>query len=308
MYTKLTDGLNPKGENNMKDLKDKVAVVTGGASGIGLGIARALAKKGTHIVIADMQQEKAKLAADELAKTGVKILSFACDVSERSSVARLADEAWSAFGHVDIIVNNAGVFPGVGPLVDAQEDAFRWVLDVNVIGVWHGCSIFGKRFQEQGTPAHIVNTGSENSISPAHPYAGFYTASKHAVLALSDILRMELPDFIGVSIVCPGAVKTQLMNSSRYRLDRFGGPTEPDPAISDGGQMQSGMEADEIGERTVKGVENGDFYIVTHPHVREFVEERYNELLAAFDAQAPHYPGDDIHNPRKLLEQTKIER
>ena len=290
----------------MKDLKDKVAVITGGASGIGLGIARALAKRGTHIVIADIQKEKAKAAADELAKTGVRTLAFPCDVSERNAVERLADQAWSTFGHVDLLFNNAGAFPSVGPLIDADENVFRWILDVNVIGVWHGCSIFGKRFLKQGTPAHIVNTGSEHSISPAHPFAGFYTASKHTVLALSDILRMELPDFIGVSILCPGTIRTNLMNSTRYRLDRYGGPKEPDPAISDGGPMKLGMDPDEIGERAIEGILRGDFYIVTHPHVREFVEERYKEILTAFDAQAPHYPGDDQYNPRKLLEQAKI--
>ena len=132
----------------MKDLKDKVAVVTGCASGIGLGIAKALANAGTHIVVADIQEDKAEAAAAEIAKLGVKTSTFKCDVTDRSSVEKLAEHAWAEFGHVDIIVNNAGVMTEGCPLVDEKEADFRWLLDVNLIGEWNGCAVFGKRFIE----------------------------------------------------------------------------------------------------------------------------------------------------------------
>jgi NAD(P)-dependent dehydrogenase (short-subunit alcohol dehydrogenase family) len=287
----------------MKDLKGKVSVVTGGASGIGLGIARALARAGTHVLIADIQKDKAAQAAAEVAKLGVRTSAFACDVSNRSAVEKLADQAWSEFGHVDLIFNNAGVMSEIGPLIDASEENFRWLLEVNVLGVWLGCAVFGKRFQEQGTPAHIINTGSEHSLYPSHPFGGFYTATKHAILALSDVLRLELPDFIQVSILCPGLVSTELARSGGLRPERFGGPAPLDPAMAGEDVTQLGMSADDIGERAIEGVRRGDFYIVTHPHNRPYIEDRYREILTAFEIQAPHYEGDEVYDVRKIMVQ-----
>ena len=119
------------------------------------------------------------------------------------------------------------------------------VLEVNLIGVWHGCAVFGRRFVDQGTPAHIVNTGSEHSLGVPHLRAGAYTASKHAVLGLSDVLRRELPDHVKVSVLCPGIVPSRLAEAARNRPERFGGPLEPD----DGPAMpaDTGIPADEVG-------------------------------------------------------------
>ena len=161
----------------MKELKNKVAVITGGSSGIGFGIARALAKAETHLVINDIKEDNATQAAEALQEYGIRTSSFACDVSVHSEVEELAKFAWSEFGHVDMIFNNAGVTCGVGPLIEGKVEDFRWLLDVNLIGEWNGCSVFGKRFIEQGTPAHIVNTASENSFYPAAPLQGFYVAT-----------------------------------------------------------------------------------------------------------------------------------
>jgi NAD(P)-dependent dehydrogenase (short-subunit alcohol dehydrogenase family) len=285
----------------MQDLSDKVAVVTGGASGIGLGISRALAARGVHVVVADIEEDAAARAADELSQQGVRTQAARCDVSDRSSVEALADRAWREFGHVDIAVNNAGVFPPPGPLVDCREQDARWVLEVNVLGILHGCAVFGRRFMDQGTPAHIVNTGSENSLGVPHTNAAVYTASKHAVLGLSDVLRRELPDFIKVSIVCPGIVTTQLQSALRNRPERYGGPTSPQPRREP--QPDIGLMPDEVGVRVVEGIERDDFYIVTHPPVRELVEERAAEILAAFDAQAARFEGDERLDTRAVIRQ-----
>jgi NAD(P)-dependent dehydrogenase (short-subunit alcohol dehydrogenase family) len=220
-------------------------------------------------------------------------------------VERLADYAWTEFGHVDIVVNNAGVACEVGPIIDGKEEDFRWLLDVNLMGEWNGCSVFSRRFIEQGTSAYILNTASENSFYVAAPYSGFYVATKHAVLGMSDALRMELPDFIHVSILACGLVNTSLIDAGEGRPERFGGPVIRDEAIKQAGRqvMQMGMNPDEVGRLAVKGIRRGDFYIVTHPHNRDYIVERYDEILEAYDSQAPHFEGDDKYDVRKIFAQ-----
>lgn len=275
------------------ELRDKVAVVTGGASGIGRAIGLALAEKGTHVVVADIERGRAEAVANEIAARGVKSVGLACDVAREESVETLADDAWKRFGHVDLVVNNAGVAGGTWLLESSAKD-MRWLFEVNVFGVWYGCKAFGRRFEEQGTPAWIVNTGSEHSLGMPHIQAGFYTATKHAVLGLSDVLRNELPPHIGISVLCPGVVKTDFWNASRNRPAEHGGPAEAAKEVR--AIMERGKDALEIGRQAVAGVERGDFYIVTHPHARGYVEKRYAEMLAAFDAQAPFQAGEERYD------------
>jgi len=268
----------------------KVAVVTGGASGIGRAIGLALAEKGAHVVVADMEEARARAVAEEIGTRGVRALAVACDVSNEAEVEQLAERSWRDFGQVDVVFNNAGVSGGTWLLESSSAD-LAWLFSVNVFGVWYGCKVFGRRFREQGTPAWIVNTGSEHSLGMPHIQAGFYTATKHAVLGLSDVLRAELPPHIGISILCPGVVRTEFWNASRNRPAAFGGPAEAAEEIR--AIMERGKDALEIGRQTVAGVERGDFYIVTHPHARTYVEKRYSEMLAAFDAQAPFREGEE---------------
>jgi NAD(P)-dependent dehydrogenase (short-subunit alcohol dehydrogenase family) len=181
---------------------------------------------------------------------------------------------------VDVVANNAGVFPRFASVLDTDETEARWVLEVNLMGVWHGCAAFGRRFVEQGTPAHVLNTGSENSVGIPHTHAAFYTASKHGVLALSDVLRRELPDFVGVSVLCPGMVDTDLAASPGRRHDRFGGPGERNPWLS----LEGGMDPVEVGELAVAGMRRGDFLIMTHASVRQLTDARAEDVAAAFDA------------------------
>jgi NAD(P)-dependent dehydrogenase (short-subunit alcohol dehydrogenase family) len=279
----------------MEQLAGQVAVVTGAGSGIGRGIVAALAAAGTHVMIADIDVAAARETAAQLAGAGVEAVAAECDVTDREAVEALADKAWAHFGHVDIAVNNAGVFPPVRSAINIDERDARWVLEVNLMGAWYGCSAFGRRFTEQGTPAHILNTGSENSLGVAHAGAAFYTASKHALLGLSDVLRQELPDFIDVSILCPGMVATSLASSARHRPERFGGPGPQAHSAS------MGLDPADIGRAAVAGIRRGDFYIVTHAPVREIIAERAAEILAAFDAQAPRYLGDEAIDTRALM-------
>jgi meso-butanediol dehydrogenase/(S,S)-butanediol dehydrogenase/diacetyl reductase len=257
-------------------VRDKVAVVTGGASGIGRAIGLALAENGAHVVVADVEEPRARQVAEEIASHGVRATAVVCDVSKEESVEELAERTWREFGRVDLLFNNAGVSGGTW-LLDSSSKDLAWLFSVNVFGVWYGCKSFGRRFRDQGTPAWIVNTGSEHSLGLPHIQAGFYTATKHAVLGLSDVLRSELPPHVGISILCPGVVKTDFWNASRNRPTEFGGPAEAAKEIK--AIMDRGKEALEIGRQAVAGVERGDFYIVTHPHARGYVEKRCGEIL-----------------------------
>jgi len=264
----------------MERFEGSVAVVTGGGSGIGRGIARALARAGSDVVVADIDGTGAADVAEELRTVGVDAIGVACDVTDRDAVERLADLAWERSGRVDVVVNNAGVFPKFASTLDLDEHDARWVLEVNLLGVAFGCAVFGKRFVDQGTPAHILNTGSENSVGVPHTHAAMYTASKHAVLGFSDVLRRELPDFVGVSVLCPGMVDTGLATAGHHRPERFGGPTPTNPWLS----LDGGMDPDAVGQLAVEGMRRGDFVIMTHPSVRAIAEQRARDVLDAFDA------------------------
>lgn len=280
----------------MDNFENKVAVITGGASGIGLALAQALIKRGGKAIIVDINVDALNKSAVEL---GPEATVFSCNVADLESVKELADKAWAVHGQVDLVFNNAGVIGKSAPIVNTDSNDFKWVMDVNVGGVWNGCHVFGKRFIEQGSPAHIINTGSENSVGVPNPNIAPYTASKHAVLAISDVLREELPDFIGVSILCPGVANTGIGTAVNRRPQEYGGVTD----VYQGGDLSSGMSPDDIAEHTLDAVLRGDFYIVTHPHVREFANIRHQEISEAFDQQAPYYEGSEQYNPRILMKQ-----
>jgi len=279
----------------MKNFRGKVAVVTGAGSGIGRGIALALAEQGCHVVVTDIDGSSAGHVAAEVESRGVQSRAAGLDVTDRDAVEAIADYAWAEFGHVEICVNNAGVFPPLSRAINIKEADARWVLDVNLMGAWYGCSAFGRRFLEQEGETHILNTCSENSLGVAHAGAAFYTASKHALLGLSDVLRYEMPERIGISILCPGMVKTNLQGSVARRHERYGGAKEVTP------REGMGLDPEEVGHRAVEGIERGDFYIVTHPPVRDIAQERSNEILDAFDAQAPRVPGVEFVDTRALI-------
>src|ERR1700735_659731 len=167
------------GGNFMEQLAGRVAVVTGAGSGIGRGIAAALAAAGTHVMIADIDAAATRETAAQLVGAGVEVVAAECDVTDREAVEALASKAWAHFGHVDIAVNNAGVFPPVRRAINIDERDARWVLEVNLMGAWYGCSAFGRRFTDQGTPAHILNTRSAHHRRGAHARAGVFTAGQH---------------------------------------------------------------------------------------------------------------------------------
>jgi len=276
----------------------KNAVVTGAASGIGRAIALALAERGANVVVADIEQTRAQEVAAEVEANGVRAVALACDVSREDAVEELATRSWEHFGRIDAVFNNAGVNSGT-MLLDSTTADLEWLFSVNVFGIFHGCRIFGRRFRDQGGEAWICNTGSEHSLCVPHIQSSIYNATKHAVLGMSDVLRKELPPEIGVSVLCPGIVATEFWNAARNRPDALGGKAEGTPDVK--AITARGIDASEIGRRAVEGVERGDFLIVTHSHVRDYVDKRYQEVAAAFESQAPRTEGDERYDVMNIV-------
>ena len=280
------------------EISGKGAVVTGAGSGIGAGIAAALVEAGASVIVADIELDKAEAVAGELNRGGGRAFACKCDVRRYSEVEALADFAWKTLGHVEILCNNAGVAP-IGAAVTASENDARWIFDVNVFGVWNGMRIFAQRFLEAGAPAWIVNTGSHHSIGAPSKNVALYVSTKHAVLGLSEGFRTEMGDQVGMSVLCPGIINTELWNSDRNRPDEFGGATEAEAAKGEAVRdvvRQLGFPPRKVGELVVKAIEAEDFWIWTHPQDIELIEKRYQESAESIQRQWPDGP-TALHKP-----------
>ena len=218
----------------MQDFTDKVAVISGGVNGIGFDIAKALAREKCHVVIADLDQEACDAAAADIAALGVTTLGHKCDVTQQADIVALADAAWAKFGRVDILFNNAGVGAGLVSSPKMSDADLRWIFEVNFFGNWHMCMEFLRRFKAQDSEAHICNTASENSIGWPMPLMTGYNASKAAVLGYTGMLRMELPDHISVSLLCPGWTQTDIGNSGTKAAGAIWRPERAAPGLSYG--------------------------------------------------------------------------
>ncbi len=267
----------------MDSFEGKIAVVTGGASGIGRGIARALAGEGAHVVVADVDEPGARDTAEALRGRGVRSLAVRTDVRETASVDALADAVRKEFDGVDLLFNNAGVYLG-GEMRDVTEDDWRFVLDVNLDGVFRVGQTFSRILREQGRGGHIVNTASVGGFV-AHGAGLAYGVSKFGVVAYSEALRADLePEGIGVSTLCPGPIDTNLPASDRLRRtsEQAGGFSEAlSPFIRDG------MKPDEVGPIVLRGIRANLPYIFTDDGMRDFFAQRFATILAGFDQIAP---------------------
>lgn len=267
----------------MQELEGRVAVITGGGSGIGEGLATACGAAGMRVVVSDIEEAQAERVAAELRDRGSEAIAVRTDVSEASSVEELAARSYDAFGAVHLLCNNAGVM-ALSALVEAPQHDWEWTLSVNLYGQVHGIRAFVPRMRAQGEPAHIVNTASIAGVVPLARELGVYTASKYASVGISEMLRAELePDGIGVSVVCPGSVETGIFRAERNRPQEFGGSVTDDSG-EDPGVAPGRMSAVEAAERILDGVRANRMYIFTHPELREQVQERFERMLADFDA------------------------
>lgn len=283
----------------MKTLEGRVAVVTGGGSGIGRGMAEAFAAEGMKVVLADVERPVLDKTLEELRATGADALAVECDVSKQESVDHLAQAALDAFGAVHVLCNNAGVAGTGGRATwEASLDDWNWVLSVNLMGVVHGIRSFVPILLEQQDEGHIVNTASMAGLIPG---GGIYGVTKHAVVSLSESLFGEFAAreaAIGVSVLCPGWVNTNILESERNR------PEEPreDPGelapqfklmrqvVED--LVKKGLDPGEVGNIVVDAIRSQRFYVFTHPW-QSMVERRMQNILQGCDPVGALPPGMD---------------
>lgn len=270
----------------MRDIKGKTAIVTGAASGIGLGIAKALAHAGANIVLADLLPEPLAAARKTIEAIGVRAVGVTVDVSDSASVTAAGKVALDAFGALHIVVNNAGVAMHGTPIEKVTSEEWDWVIGVNVKGVINGIRTFVPMIRSHGQGGHVVNTGSVSSFFVREGRnQGAYAMTKYAVLALSEALEQELAGSgIGVSILCPGGVNTSIFDSAATRPDRFGGTYRRPEQEALRSAFANGMLApDVVGRRVLQAIQNDEFYILTHTGEREIISERLDRIKAAFD-------------------------
>ncbi len=267
----------------MEDLAGRVAVVTGGASGIGAGIARACAEQGMRVALADIELAPAEQLARALEAEGTPAFAVRTDVSAPADFERLADAVFERFGAADVLFNNAGVAQG-GAIHEFTPGDWSWLLGVNLYGVVNGCRAFVPRWLSLGEPAHVVNTASVGGFLSG-PILGMYSTTKYAVVAYSEALAQELAaNRIGVSILCPGWTDTNLGDASRNRPAALGRAPDNLGIITPG--MAEGMDPIEVGRRALRGVRENAMYVFTHPEFQPLIADRFAKVIAALERAA----------------------
>jgi len=278
----------------MKEFKGKVAVITGGASGIGRGIAEWCVREGIKVVLADIDEADLTKAESELKSSGGTVLGVRTDVSKRAEVELLARRAVDTFGQVHLLFNNAGVAAGGAPW-EATWNDWEWVIGVNLWGVIHGVKVFTPLMRAQNTECHIVNTSSTAGLvvgSTSAPYA----ATKHAVVALSESLYLTLQQRdsqIKVSVLCPGLVRTNIANAERHRPAELGNEPVPMTPERQAGlaafkaAIDTGMAPLEVAEAVFDAIQKEQFYILPDPGWIEVVQLRTEKLLRMENPQSP---------------------
>ena len=266
----------------MEDLQGKVAVITGGASGIGRAVAEKAAAEGMKIVIADIEEGPLKEAEGELTGQGTEAIGVVTDVSDAASVRELRDRALERFGAVHLVHNNAGIGTG-GPIWDFSEEDWRWIIGVNQWGVIHGIATFVPLLMEQGE-GHVVNTASIAGLTTT-AFLGPYHATKFAVVAMSEVLYKDLQTAgspVGVSVLCPGFVQTRIAESERNRPAwaperNVEGAEELRAVIQ--AMVDGGITAAAVADRVIDAVKTNTFYVLTHPELTEAIQIRCDDIV-----------------------------
>ncbi|QBS39344.1 SDR family NAD(P)-dependent oxidoreductase [Nocardia sp. CS682] len=272
------------------NLRDKVAVVTGGASGIGKGIAEQLIAEGMQVIIADIEREVLAQTAAEIGAVGIHT-----DVSDVDSVRTLAKAAIDRFGTVHVVCNNAGVGP-IGRIADLTIEDWQWMLGVNLFGVIHGVQTFLPILQANADGGHIVNTASIFGLFAQPPLAA-YAVSKYGVVALTEALAGELEQDgskVGTTVLCSATVQTNVATSTRNRPQRYAAGGLSDFEMTEEEyRAQRWLTPDEVGKIVVGAVKRGDLYAVTHAEWYAPIEQRHRDIAAAFDRAAAYGPTVD---------------
>lgn len=284
----------------MQDFQGKVAVVTGAASGIGLAVTERFVAEGMKVVMADVEQGALDREVRRLSEEGGDVLGVICDVRDPEAVQNLADRTLEHYGAVHVVFNNAGVAPG-GPMLETTPQDWRWIVDVNVLGVAYGVTTFGPIMKEAGE-GHIINTASEaGHVSSA--VLGMYTATKHAVVGLSESLYRELEE-TGVSVhcLCPNLVNTGIFHSERNRDDgaemtaaQTATMAPLREAISEMGITPTQVAAD-----VVEAMKQDRFWIFTHDITKQGLKVRYEDIAADRNPTNPYASIEGLEEVTKL--------
>jgi NAD(P)-dependent dehydrogenase (short-subunit alcohol dehydrogenase family) len=261
------------------------AVITGGASGIGLATARELARRGASVVLADIEEPALEQAVTELRGEGLDAHGVVCDVRHLNEVGHLADEAFRLLGGVHVVFNNAGI-AAAGPIAQMTHDDWRWVIDVDLWGPIHGVEVFLPRLLDQGEGGHLLFTSSFAGLV-ANIGLGPYSVAKYGVVALAEALVREVKSAgIGVSVLCPMLVATNIGDSVRNRTADY----ERSPTPRDPGQVATGdnviLDAADVARLTVESMLAGRLYILPHDAARASIRRRFERIDRTFDEQA----------------------
>jgi len=270
----------------MKEFQDRVAVVTGGASGLGRAMALRFAREGMKIVLADIQADALKKTEADFEQARIPVLAVRTDVSKSKDVEALADKAFKTFGGVHILCNNAGVAPG-GTVWEHTEKDWEWTLGVNVWGVIHGIRAFVPRMLEQNVDCHVVNTASVAGLLSL-PGMSVYCVSKHSVVTLTECLHHDLVEFgakVKASVLCPAYVPTGISDSERnrpasLREDKKKSPEDVKRAEQLRHAVKSGrISAEQIAEIVLEAIKTEKFYILPHQKIKPAIETRMQDIL-----------------------------
>jgi len=293
----------------MKEIKGKTAFITGGGSGIGLGMAKVFASAGMKVVVADLRPDHLEDAVSYFKEKGQAVHPILLDVSDRIGFEKAAVETEKVFGPINILCNNAGVNI-IMAMDQVQYNDWDWLLNVNIGGVVNGLMTFIPRLKQIGG-GHIVNTSSIAGIV-AGPGTGVYSATKFAIRGLSESLRYDLAPFgIGVSVLCPGTVATNLEQSEENRLKKFQGSIdEKTRQIREfTGEifrevLPTGMSPVEVGEKVLKAILRNDFYILPHPEFKDEFQESFDEIIAALPDE-PFDPKREVYEEQRRQSRRK---
>ncbi|MFP6796269.1 MAG: SDR family NAD(P)-dependent oxidoreductase [Pseudomonadales bacterium] len=277
----------------MRDVTGKVAFITGGASGMGLAMARSFAAAGMKVAIADVEQSALDRVKAEFDVSNAEVITLHVDVTDRSAMEAAAEASEAAFEKVHVLVNNAGVAVG-GSLDQMSYEDWDWVMGVNLDGVVNGLQAFVQRIKAHGEGGHVVNTASLAGHF-AIPGLGVYTATKYAVVGISETLRADLKQYnIGVSVLCPGVVNTNIFDSGRNRPSHLQGETDtaqmvlsddlaaPEREQRMAEMMARALDPAVVGDMVLHSIQEDEFYIFTHPEVEPMVSGRAAEITDAF--------------------------
>lgn len=275
----------------MSQFAGKTAVISGGAEGIGLSIAKALGEQKMNIVLADIDEINLQKAYLELESTGIPVLAVVLNVAEEAQWQKVAERAIERFGKVHMVVNNAGVGGGSGSIEGQDAKAWQWTIDVNLMGVVYGAKVMVPLIKQHDEGGWVINVASMAGMGGV-PYSGAYTATKTAVVALSESWSVELKQAdIKVSVLCPAFVQTRIYESQRNRPDSYQSDAVNEPG--DGGSstkakemVERGIEPSIVGKRVVEALNQGEMYIFTHPNYRPIIQQRSAAIDAAFERAA----------------------